>query len=626
MTLANPRRVLVVDDDAQMLRATGRLLGALGAHCTAVENLPGATQAVKTGAWDAMLIDLNLSEGNCLDLIPVAFANLAMPPVILMSGNASVDDLGRAVRLPVVDFLNKPFGLADLAKALDRAWACPTLKPRLAAPNLNMIQHVVGILGQLEREGPDAIGPQLTPLEDSARFVGGRTTWVSATGRAALPASLARSLRTLASDDEVGSMFLGSALIGTAWSVEGPWAQTAAGWTLQAVRAASQRRTGPSGDLGELTGLLQAIGPLTLMAAARSSSEFATPGPALVQRMEAMGAAVGRRMLQQYAIPEGLARRVELNSWTATVPPPADAAIPVARVPARPAARAASWVAQPPPVRGGGGEPDLTATLSLAIELERATRGPTPIQGWPGWSRLVSGAFALPTQLRVLAPRRVDVAFEDAEEELLQQLADDARVAGIWLEVGRARDGHAVKAPVELSNISGPLLTGVRGPTTATLRVVGAPHHEDALRAHIFSGLNRRRSVRVAADPKQPMRACISGGAGAPRLDAVIRDMSLDGIGLVLLDTRGPVLPVQEIVDLTLFLPDGGEPVLARARVARARKIQGSLGPGSGTLTVVECGLELYEGGMDREAGQRWVATVMMRQRAALRAEQELRT
>ncbi len=617
-------KILVIDDDPAIRTSLPRLLSILGADATAVEDLAGAAAELRAGSWDAILLDLKLASGNSLDLLPSAFAKLTVPPVILMSGLASSEDVGRAFRLPVADFIGKPFGLADLARALDRAWARPALKPHLAAPNLLFLQHVFGMIGHFDRNGPVDFDQVMLPVLESARFHGACVAWCTASqqslssiGREAVggPGALNPAFATT---------MVGAAMVGTGWNVEGPWRAVAERWALKTARSLrSPQSPSTSGGSGfaQLRQVIEAVGPLTLMVAAPSLSGYSTPSADLIKRLEEHGTIAGMQLFSRWGLTESLLARIGLprDACSGDSVPGAGSLAWVGEA----AARSAEPPAGPP---GFNPSPLGPAdALELARELERVGRGPVALDSWTGWSRLVNGAFALPVILRTLSPREIDVHFVDEDYEILQQLAQDTRVQGTWLEVGRDTGSRSARVPVEVARISDGSLTDPPGPTVAHLRIVGAPHHEDELRKLVFSGMNRRRSVRVTADPKLPMRVVLSGRVGEPSYEAVIRDMSLDGLGLVMTGGEAPCPATGTVFDIEIGLHDGGSPITAQGRLARTRRASVPRGAPGGVSVLVEWGIELEDGSMGHKGTHRWVATVMMRQREVMRAEQDIR-
>jgi signal transduction histidine kinase/CheY-like chemotaxis protein len=111
-------RALVADDDGDVRRLTGEMLGELGHFPTLVADGHAALAALRTGqAFDLLLADYSMPGVNGLALIEHALDLQPGILCLLVSGHADVDVPRIAGGHPV---LLKPFTLAALARALAR--------------------------------------------------------------------------------------------------------------------------------------------------------------------------------------------------------------------------------------------------------------------------------------------------------------------------------------------------------------------------------------------------------------------------------------------------------------------------------------------------------------------------
>jgi DNA-binding NtrC family response regulator len=112
--------VLVVDDEAMLLRRLTAHLGALGADVTGAESLAQSRNHLATLEFDFVLLDIHLPDGEGLDLlrrqeIPAATG------VIVMTAQGGVQGAVDAMRLGALDYLVKPFEPAVLPLVMRRA-------------------------------------------------------------------------------------------------------------------------------------------------------------------------------------------------------------------------------------------------------------------------------------------------------------------------------------------------------------------------------------------------------------------------------------------------------------------------------------------------------------------------
>ncbi len=119
-----PRRLLVVDDDSDFRVLLGYYLERLypGAGVVAVGSVADAMGALRgTTTYDAVLLDLDLPDGNAVELAARVRAELAEPPPLLVvTGTGTAADWQVLAALGVRAFLLKPLDEETLAVHLDR--------------------------------------------------------------------------------------------------------------------------------------------------------------------------------------------------------------------------------------------------------------------------------------------------------------------------------------------------------------------------------------------------------------------------------------------------------------------------------------------------------------------------
>ncbi|MCP3905892.1 MAG: SpoIIE family protein phosphatase [Planctomycetes bacterium] len=122
MTLvATPARILVVDDDAGMLRAVSRVLGRHH-DVTALVSPGAALEQVTALAPDIAIVDIRMPEIDGFELMQRLLAKQPDLDVILMTGNAVEPEahLIRAIEAGAFYFIQKPFDRRVLLTLVDR--------------------------------------------------------------------------------------------------------------------------------------------------------------------------------------------------------------------------------------------------------------------------------------------------------------------------------------------------------------------------------------------------------------------------------------------------------------------------------------------------------------------------
>ncbi len=122
---ARPVRVIIVDDEPVLLRALESLLRRKGHDVVALESPIAATQRLAQEDFDVALLDVKMPELSGLELLNAVRHRRPEIEVIMMTGNATVEDALAAVKAGAYDFLTKPFDDVDVvarvvAKAAER--------------------------------------------------------------------------------------------------------------------------------------------------------------------------------------------------------------------------------------------------------------------------------------------------------------------------------------------------------------------------------------------------------------------------------------------------------------------------------------------------------------------------
>lgn len=129
-TLATSPRILVADDQPDLVEALRLLLKPHGFQIEAVSSPDEAVRAVRRGGFDLMLMDLNYTSCTTsgregLELLSRVRALDGALPIFVMTGWGSLDVAIEAMRYGVRDFVQKPWDgatlLARLKAEIDRA-------------------------------------------------------------------------------------------------------------------------------------------------------------------------------------------------------------------------------------------------------------------------------------------------------------------------------------------------------------------------------------------------------------------------------------------------------------------------------------------------------------------------
>ncbi|HEX6534580.1 MAG TPA: sigma-54 dependent transcriptional regulator [Gemmatimonadaceae bacterium] len=119
-----PTRVLIADDQQDVLEALRLMLKAEGFEIETARSVAGIVAAVERRDFDAVLMDLNYARDTTsgregLDLLPQLQAADQTLPVIVMTAWGSVDGAVEAMRRGAWDYIEKPWDNARLMATLN---------------------------------------------------------------------------------------------------------------------------------------------------------------------------------------------------------------------------------------------------------------------------------------------------------------------------------------------------------------------------------------------------------------------------------------------------------------------------------------------------------------------------
>jgi DNA-binding response OmpR family regulator/AraC-like DNA-binding protein len=164
------RRVLFVDDEAEMLRRLPASLEEEGAYVTWARNGRSALEALRGSLYSLLILDLGLPDVSGAKVLEIARAEGIAPRVLILTGTGAYDDpAGEALRLGVDHYLVKPIRPFELVRAAAAVISSPwsrTLDRRSDAGD--GIQESSGSRGSIGMTS-DAVRPSLDRMTSASR-------------------------------------------------------------------------------------------------------------------------------------------------------------------------------------------------------------------------------------------------------------------------------------------------------------------------------------------------------------------------------------------------------------------------------------------------------------------------
>lgn len=113
--------VLVVDDEPMICRALERQLRPRGYDVATAATGVEALEAIRSRDFDVILSDINMPGMSGVDLLRIVRAYDLDVPVLLMTGNPTIESAVDAVSLGALEYLRKPMDTAAVLEAVARA-------------------------------------------------------------------------------------------------------------------------------------------------------------------------------------------------------------------------------------------------------------------------------------------------------------------------------------------------------------------------------------------------------------------------------------------------------------------------------------------------------------------------
>jgi two-component system KDP operon response regulator KdpE len=168
-------RVLVVDDEPQILRALRIVLREAGFHVVPAATVQEALDSAALTPPDAAIVDLLLPDGDGIDVLR-ALREWTRAPVIVLSAIGDEDEKVRALEAGADDYVTKPFGPRELVARLEavlRRSAADPQEPVLTAGDVALDQaaHTVTRGGERVHLTPKEYELLRVLLRDRGRMV-----------------------------------------------------------------------------------------------------------------------------------------------------------------------------------------------------------------------------------------------------------------------------------------------------------------------------------------------------------------------------------------------------------------------------------------------------------------------
>jgi two-component system response regulator AtoC len=133
-----PRKVLIVDDERDMLSNCTRILRRCGYECLAAETSEHGLALVHTVQPDVVLVDLRMPGKSGIDIVKTVKSRYPHIEVVLMTAYATIETAVDAIKQGAFDYLPKPFTADQLQAVIQR-----TLRQKPITPGVRRMKAEV---------------------------------------------------------------------------------------------------------------------------------------------------------------------------------------------------------------------------------------------------------------------------------------------------------------------------------------------------------------------------------------------------------------------------------------------------------------------------------------------------
>lgn len=142
------KTILIIEDSPSLARTYQGFLKYAGYDADIAETAGVAQSKLAEGAPDLVLLDLQLPDGDGMDILQSLQARAEAMPVVVITANASLNTAIEAMRAGALDFLAKPFDKARLLvtveNALERSSLRKVVSKQMAGGAASKRMHFIG--------------------------------------------------------------------------------------------------------------------------------------------------------------------------------------------------------------------------------------------------------------------------------------------------------------------------------------------------------------------------------------------------------------------------------------------------------------------------------------------------
>jgi|PlaIllAssembly_1097288.scaffolds.fasta_scaffold34242_2 DNA-binding NtrC family response regulator len=145
------QQALVVEGYGDVCLATCKWLSFGGWHSTCANSIEKARAALATAQYDLVILDLQMPDGEGLDIVPDVLKHNPAADTVIVVPDSALGKAVEAIRLGVVDFVQRPLTHEDFVAMLRRVTVRRALREGRVEQKVDRISAMISLI--VERLG-----------------------------------------------------------------------------------------------------------------------------------------------------------------------------------------------------------------------------------------------------------------------------------------------------------------------------------------------------------------------------------------------------------------------------------------------------------------------------------------
>lgn len=156
--------VLIIDDDPGICLFFSTLFEQMGHESTAAHTIKDGLAQARKNSFDLILLDLELPDGNGLEIMPELIKLPSRPEIIIITGTGDIRGAKMAFKYGAWDYVQKPFLLEEVTPPITRALQYQKEKKASKPPMPLIRTNIVGESDALKKSLEDVAKAAVTDV------------------------------------------------------------------------------------------------------------------------------------------------------------------------------------------------------------------------------------------------------------------------------------------------------------------------------------------------------------------------------------------------------------------------------------------------------------------------------